>query len=113
MKFPIKRKKTNYSEREEEELFRMYQGRPPLKEYPRISTRRTFRIAEKLHTKGEVVDYHGEPHIITKVTKKGIYVNEFTEKEDDLTALKRKGEFISEKRIREGEVYPHTSLFFV
>jgi hypothetical protein len=113
MKFPIKRKKTNYSEREEAEMFREYHGKPPFREYPRTSARRTFKIAERLHTKGEFVDYHGEPHVITKVTKKGIYVSEFTKREDDLTALKHKGEFISEKRIRKGEVYPHTSLLFV
>lgn len=106
MAFPIKRKKT-WSEKEISSMFKEYHGKPPFKEYSRTGARTTFKIPEQLHTKGTLVEYKNDFYVITKITKKGIYVNKFTKRTDDLTKLSKKKEFISEEKIRKGKVYPY------
>jgi len=71
----------------------------------RYGFRKYYKIPEKLHKEGKLVEYKEKPAIVNKVTKKGIYVQQFT-KPNGLSKLSEKKVFISKDKIEQGKVYP-------
>ncbi|MFX0133360.1 MAG: hypothetical protein ACFFDN_06940 [Candidatus Hodarchaeota archaeon] len=118
MPYPVKNKKRGfkyspYGSKEEQLLLKKYKGKvPPFKEISRTESRKILRVPEKLHKKGELVQYEeGKVGVITKVTKKGIYVNQI--QSNGIAKIKKKPTFISEEELREGEAYPYYVLTLV
>lgn len=84
---------------------------PPFRILAREGTRVTFKIDKKIHKKGAIIQYKGEPHIVRKVTKRGIFVSKF--KSNGITELEESEKFISEGKIQKGKVYPYIPLIAI
>jgi RNase P/RNase MRP subunit p29 len=84
---------------------------PPFLEVMRTTTRGMAGIQERVHKKNALVQYNERMARVKKVSKKGIWIEPFTEPTDkSLATPTGKIIFIPEKRV-EKEVYPFgTSL---
>lgn len=70
----------------------------------RIGERKIYQVEERLHKKGEMIEYDDKIGKVKKVTKKGIYVQEF--KSNGIIEPANKTTFISERKMEEGKAYP-------
>lgn len=66
--------------------------------------RHYYQVPKKLHKKGEIIEYEGKIGKVKKATSKGIYIQEF--KSNGIIEPTKKIDFISNKKIEAGKVYP-------
>lgn len=82
-------------------------GKPTFKEVAREGTRIVAGVPQKTHKKGQLVEYKGKVSRVDKVTKKGVYIIPYKDKDKDgLIEPEKKKVFISDKEIQEGKIYP-------
>lgn len=114
MVYKIKNKKREfeyspYGEKEERKLLKKYsknKSLPPFKEISRVETRKVLRVPETIRRESQLVNYKkGKLGVVTKVTNRGVYVNEI-DKTDGFAKIKEKSDFISNKKIEQGKIYP-------
>lgn len=101
-----KKKKITPIEREFRTFRKETKGKLPPRETYREASRIAFRVPQRVYKKGTVIRYKGEPYHINRVTQKGIHISQLKEGEKGFAVLSKKEEFVSNKRIYEGEVYP-------
>jgi hypothetical protein len=110
MAYKVKNKKRSFTDRELEIFRQKTKGKPTAKQITREGTRVALRIPQRVHKKGQIVEYKDNVGIVDKVTKKGIYVREFKRGKDNIAKPSKSTTFISDKKIQKGEVYPAFSL---
>lgn len=92
---------------EEQELAGLRKKYPkgiPLSEASRFGMRQVSGVTERVHRKGNFVEYKNGLARIDKVEKKGIWVTPFHT--NGIATPSKKKVFISEEKIEKGKVYP-------
>jgi hypothetical protein len=113
MTYSIKSKKEknidSYNEKELALLRKKYKGKlPPLIELYRESARLIYKVPERTHKKGNLVQFQEQPAIIDKVTKNGIYVRPVQTIDKPVS---RKTYYISNEEVREGKIDPYITFY--
>lgn len=80
---------------------------PTAKGIYRVGSRIGLRVPQRVYQEGKIVKYEGQPHLIRKSTKKGIYVSGFKEDEKGFMKLEDKEKFIKIEDVKKGKVYPY------
>jgi hypothetical protein len=112
MAYKIKHKRMNavyWDEREYENVRKKYHNKmPPFTVVMREATRTKFSKAQAIsHRKGAFVEYQGNPSVVTKVTRKGVWIQSFKRGSLGVKATK-KPIFIAEKKY-EQKVEPYST----
>jgi len=93
-----------------EKEFKQLRKKPFYPQVFRTETRLAFKVPEKTHQVGQVVTYKEQLYMIKRKTDKGIYVSKIKEDKQGFLDVGKKEQFISERKIFEGKVYPYYPL---
>jgi hypothetical protein len=110
MSYKISKSKKNlnyYSDLEIEELRKKYKGHTPFFESERVGTRMILKMPERVRRKNQVVSYKENLAVVRKVTRNGIYIEEFKTDKSGLSYPSGKIKFISNENA-EHNLYPTT-----
>lgn len=93
-----KAKEEYYRQREEQQLRKKYHGNLPYGQIVKEGFRYGVNVEGKIHRKGDIINYDNELAQITKVTKKGVYIQRYTSNKSGLfEQTTKKPTFIPEK----------------
>jgi len=114
-KFKVKRKRklpeTYFREREIRELRKKYKGDIPIGKYVQIGYRVSARYPRKTHRVNQIVLYKGKRYVVTKVSKKGVYLSTIKRQNGFLDkVILGKPKFVSEKKYS-GQAVPEQPVW--
>ena len=107
MPYKIKKQKSKnpYADLEEKRLSQKYKGkRIPYAQEEKVMDKRLFNIEKRIRQKDEVVEYKGNLAVVKKVTKNGIYIQEFKKGKDELSYPSQRLTFVTNKKAE--KMYP-------